>query len=622
MIFATAGHVDHGKTTLIQAITGVNTAHLPEEKKRGMTIDLGYAYWPQPDGSSIGFIDVPGHEKFLGNMLAGVGGINHALLVVACDDGVMAQTREHLAILRLAGCQCVTAILTKADRVNEQRVAEVALDVEAELHRQGWLDAPLFITAANEGRGIVELQTYLQQLYQKTADHQNQQQRFRLAIDRVFHVKGAGVVVTGTALAGQVSLNEPLWLTGADSRVRVRGIHRQNQQAELAQAGDRVALNLAGDIDKANITRGDWLLSEKPFAVATRVIVELTCDSVIKHWQPVHLYHGASHITGRVSLLTEQGNAPLLAELILDTPLWLVDNDRLILRDISARETLASARVIRLTSPRRGKRQPEFIEWLLSLCAAQDELNHLKLQLPHGELDLNVYGWSRQLTSSALENLLSQIELVRAGDLALSAFKAQVAKERLVQTLEDFHEVHSDQIGVSKARLKRMALPTMSESLVFKLLNELLIDERIKQTRGWLHMPQHGLVFDHEQQQIWQQVSGLFPRTDAWWVRDLATETNNDEGSLRSVMKKAAQMGLVTAIVRDRYYSREQIEQFAELILRYCTEKGAISAADFRNELGIGRKLAIQILEFFDKSGFIRRKGDEHFLRDKDIFAK
>lgn len=621
MIFATAGHVDHGKTTLIQAITGVDTAHLPEEKKRGMTIDLGYAYWPQQDGSSIGFIDVPGHEKFLANMLAGVGGINHALLVVACDDGVMAQTREHLAILRLAGCQCVTAILTKADRVDEQRVAEVVLNVQAELQRQGWHDASLFITAANEGRGIAELQTYLQQLHQKSADHQNQQQRFRLAIDRVFHVKGVGVVVTGTALTGQVTLNESLWLTGANSAVRVRGIHRQNQQAEFAQAGDRVALNLAGDIDKANITRGDWLLSEKPFTVATRVIVELTCDAIIKHWQPVHLYHGASHITGRISLLTEQGHAPLLAELILDTPLWLVDNDRLILRDISARETLASARVIRLVSPRRGKRQPEFIEWLRSLCTAQDELSHLKLQLPNGELDLNGYGWSRQLTASALENLLSQVELVRAGDLALSAFKAQVAKERLVQTLEDFHEVHSDQIGVSKARLKRMALPTMGESLVFKLINELLIDERIKQTRGWLHMPQHGLVFDGEQQRIWRQVSGLFPRTDAWWVRDLATETGNDEGVLRSVMKKAAQMGLVTAIVRDRYYSSEQIEQFAALILRYCSEKGAISAADFRNELAVGRKLAIQILEFFDKSGFTRRKGDEHFLRDKGIFA-
>lgn len=622
MIFATAGHVDHGKTSLIQAITGVNTAHLPEEKKRGMTIDLGYAYWPQQDGSAIGFIDVPGHEKFLANMLAGVGGINHALLVVACDDGVMAQTLEHLAILRLAGCPNITVVLTKADRVDEARIAEVTEQVNAEIHRQGWSDAALFITSAIDGKGIEPLRAYLQQIHQQATDHQNKQQRFRLAIDRVFHVKGAGIVVTGTALAGQVSMGESLWLTGAESSVRVRGIHRQNQQAEIAQAGDRVALNLAGDIDKDNVTRGDWLLSHQPFAAATRVIVELQCDSIIKHWQPVHLYHGASHITGRVSLLTEPGETPLLAELILDTPLWLVDNDRLIVRDISARETLASARVIRLTSPRRGKRLPEFIDWLCHLCGAMDELTYLKLQLPRGELDLNSYGWSRQLTSSALEQLLTQIELVRVGDWVLSAFKAQVAKGRLVQTLEDFHEVHSDQIGVSKARLKRMALPTMSEPLVFKLISELIDEGTIKQTRGWLHMPQHGLVFDAEQQQIWQKIVPLFPRMDAWWVRDLATEIDCEEDVLRRVMKKAAQMGLVTAIVRDRYYSSEQMKQFAELILHYCEEKGVIYAADFRNELGIGRKLAIQILEFFDKSGFIRRKGDGHFLRDKGIFTE
>lgn len=621
MIFATAGHVDHGKTALIQALTGVNTAHLPEEKKRGMTIDLGYAYWPQPDGSAIGFIDVPGHEKFLGNMLAGIGGINHALLVVACDDGMMAQTREHLAILRLAGCQDITVILTKADKVDEQRITQVTEQTQAELRRQGWSDAKLFITSATDGRGIEPLQAYLQQLHQKSTDHHNQQHRFRLAIDRVFHVKGAGIVVTGTALAGTVSMGESLWLTGADTPVRVRGIHRQNQSAQQAQAGDRVALNLAGDIDKADITRGDWLLSQQPFAAATRVITELECDGQIKHWQPVHLYHGASHITGRVSLLTEQGETPQLAELILDTPLWLVDNDRLIIRDISARETLASAKVIRLTSPRRGKRLPEFLDCLCHLCGTTDELAHLKLQLPSGELDLNNYGWSRQLTASAIENLLSQLELVHVGDLVLSAFKAQVAKERLVKTLEDFHEMHSDQIGVGKARLKRMALPTMSESLVFKLINDLINEESIVQTRGWMHMPQHGLVFDTDQQQIWQQIEPLFPRNDAWWVRDLAAKVGYDDDILRRVMKKAAQMGLVTAIVRDRYYSSEQIKQFAELILHYCHEKGEICAADFRNELGIGRKLAIQILEFFDKSGFTRRKGNSHFLRDKGIFV-
>lgn len=622
MIFATAGHVDHGKTSLIQAITGVNTTHLPEEKKRGMTIDLGYAYWPQPDGSSIGFIDVPGHEKFLANMLAGIGGINHALLVVACDDGVMAQTLEHLSILRLADCENVSVVLTKADRVDHSRIEQVTEQVTSELSQQGWPDAKLFITSTEDGRGINALRLYLQQLHQQSGLHPNTQRRFRLAIDRVFLVKGAGIVVTGTALAGKIHVGESLWVTGADKQVRVRGIHRQNQTSEFAVAGDRVALNLAGDIDKENITRGDWLLAEQPAFIATRVIVELECDALIKHWQPVHLYHGASHITGRVSLLVEQGETPVLAELILDTPLWLVENDRLIIRDISARQTLGGARVIRLVSPRRGKRLPEFLDWLSKLCREQDELAHFKLQLPQGELNLRDYSWARQLTHDALDNLLSQSDVERVGNHVLSVFKAQIAKDRIVQTLEKFNEIHSDQIGVGKARLKRMALPSMSEALTFKFINDLIDENVIKQTRGWLHMPQHGLVFDAQQQLIWQQIHPLFSRNEAWWVRDLALESGYEEDTMRRVLKKAAQMGLITAIVRDRYYSHEQINYFASLIHRYCLENEAIFAADFRNELGIGRKLAIQILEFFDKSGFTRRKGDGHYLRDKGIFVE
>lgn len=164
MIIATAGHVDHGKTTLLQAITGVNADRLPEEKKRGMTIDLGYAYWPQPDGRILGFIDVPGHEKFLSNMLAGVGGIDHALLVVACDDGVMAQTREHLQILQLTGNPQITVALTKADRVDDDRINAVRTEVHTALENYGFADAVLFVTAASEGRGIEELRDHLQQL--------------------------------------------------------------------------------------------------------------------------------------------------------------------------------------------------------------------------------------------------------------------------------------------------------------------------------------------------------------------------------------------------------------------------------------------------------------------------
>ncbi len=211
MIFATAGHVDHGKTALIQAVTGVDTTHLPEEKKRGMTIDLGYAYWPQDDDTVIGFVDVPGHEKFLGNMLAGIGGIRHILLIIACDDGVMAQTREHLAILRLAGRPQISVVLTKADRVLAERVEEVRQEITELLLSDGWPESPVFVTSSHTGEGLDTLRAHLRLHHQQQASDSRTEKRFRMAIDRVFSVKGAGLVVTGTALAG---VSAPVTLYG------------------------------------------------------------------------------------------------------------------------------------------------------------------------------------------------------------------------------------------------------------------------------------------------------------------------------------------------------------------------------------------------------------------------
>lgn len=217
--------------------------------------------------------------------------------------------------------------------------------------------------------------------------------RFRLAVDRAFSVKGAGLVVTGTALGGRVQVGDTLWLTGADAPVRVRGLHAQNQTVEQAQAGQRIALNISGDADRDRIARGDWLLAQRPPEAAERILVALEADRPIRHWQPLHLHHAASHITGRISLLNDG-----LAELILDRPLWLAENDRLVLRDIGARQTLGAARVLRLSAPKRGKRQPDYLAWLQALAQAQDDAQVLALELPQGALSLAAFAWARQLT--------------------------------------------------------------------------------------------------------------------------------------------------------------------------------------------------------------------------------
>ncbi|VEB94964.1 SelB translation factor [Cedecea lapagei] len=609
MIIATAGHVDHGKTTLLQALTGVNADRLPEEKKRGMTIDLGYAYWPQPDGRVIGFIDVPGHEKFLANMLAGVGGIDHALLVVACDDGVMAQTREHLAILQLTGNPQITVALTKADRVSESRIEEVRAEVTALL---GDTKAAIFVTAAASGEGIEALQQHLKGLNERPHATSH---RFRLAIDRAFTIKGAGLVVTGTALSGKVNAGDSLWLTGADKPMRVRGLHAQNQPVSSAVAGQRIALNISGDAEKTDISRGDWLLSEKPLLPVERVIVELQPLQPLQQWQPLHIHHSARHVTGRVSLLENN-----LAELVLDVPLWLADNDRLVLRDISARTTLAGARAVLLNAPRRGKRQPAFLSWLGELAEATDDQQALEAHLTRGAVLLSEFAWARQLTAEGLQVQLAKPGYLQAGNALLSQEVAARWQQKLLEVLERYHQQHDDQPGPGRERLRRMALPSEDEGLVLSLIERMRGEGLLISRQGWLHLPGYEPGFSATQQAVWDKVDALLG-DEPWWVRDLAKETGEEEQVMRQLLRSAAQQGLVTAILKDRYYRNDRLQAFADLIRELDQTHGATNAADFRDRLGVGRKLAIQILEYFDKTGFTRRRGNDHLLRDKALFT-
>ncbi|MFT2935470.1 selenocysteine-specific translation elongation factor [Enterobacter sp. HA-027-I-ECC] len=611
MIIATAGHVDHGKTTLLQAITGVNADRLPEEKKRGMTIDLGYAYWPQPDGRVLGFIDVPGHEKFLSNMLAGVGGIDHALLVVACDDGVMAQTREHLAILQLTGNPQLTVALTKADRVEEARIDEVRQEVLAALSEYGFKDVALFVTVATEGRGIDALRNHLQQIPSR---EQASHHRFRLAIDRAFTVKGAGLVVTGTALSGELNVGDTLWLTGVNKPMRVRGLHAQNQPVEQAHAGQRIALNIAGDAEKDQLNRGDWLLADAPPEPSERIIVSLQTHTPLTQWQPLHIHHAASHITGRVSLLEND-----LAELVFDSPLWLANNDRLVLRDISARETLAGARVVMLDPPRRGKRKPEYLQWLAALAQTRDDKSALDIHLERGAVDLAAFAWARQLSGEGLRLLTQEPGFIQAGNSLLNAPVAARWQRKVLSTLATYHEQHQDEPGPGRERLRRMALPMEDDALVLLLIENMRESGVIASHHGWLHLPEHKAGFTAEQDAVWQKVAALFG-DEPWWVRDLARETNTDEQLMRQVLRHAAQQGMIVAIVKDRYYRNDRIVAFANLIRELDQARGSTCAADFRDRLNVGRKLAIQILEYFNRIGFTRRRGNDHVLRDAQLF--
>ena len=481
----------------------------------------------------------------------------------------------------------------------------------AALSEYGFKDVALFVTVATEGRGIDALRNHLQQIPSR---EQASHHRFRLAIDRAFTVKGAGLVVTGTALSGEVNVGDTLWLTGVNKPMRVRGLHAQNQPVEQAHAGQRIALNIAGDAEKDQLNRGDWLLADAPPEPSERIIVSLQTHTPLTQWQPLHIHHAASHITGRVSLLEND-----LAELVFDSPLWLANNDRLVLRDISARETLAGARVVMLDPPRRGKRKPEYLQWLAALAQTRDDKSALDIHLERGAVDLAAFAWARQLSGEGLRLLTQEPGFIQAGNSLLNAPVAARWQRKVLSTLATYHEQHQDEPGPGRERLRRMALPMEDDALVLLLIENMRESGVIASHHGWLHLPEHKAGFTAEQDAVWQKVAALFG-DEPWWVRDLARETNTDEQLMRQVLRHAAQQGMIVAIVKDRYYRNDRIVAFANLIRELDQARGSTCAADFRDRLNVGRKLAIQILEYFNRIGFTRRRGNDHVLRDAQLF--
>lgn len=626
MIIATAGHVDHGKTALLHALTGTDADRLPEEKKRGMTIDLGYAYLPTPEGGAIGFIDVPGHERFLSNMLAGVGGVRHALLVIAADDGVMPQTREHLAILQLLQLDSLTVAISKSDLAGPEALEGVMDEARRALAEHGLRAAALLPVSARSGAGVDVLRRHLLQLRDQAA---GTERRFRLAIDRAFTIGGAGLVVTGTAWGGRVNVGDALWLSGKDVAVRVRGLHVQNQPARQGQAGQRIALNLVGDIDKRQIQRGDWLLEQAAPAPAARVSVRLrlapAAHATLRHWQAVHLHHAASHCTGRVALLERPQLHPGdegLAELSLDRPLHLADGDKLILRDAGAQHTLACATVLERQPPTRGKRQDERLAHLRALAAAgSDNVQNLRLRLSRQALSLPDLAWDRQLSEAGLAELLRAAPLLTAGQHAYAPEHWAELQGQLLERLAALHLQQPDQLGASRGRARRLALPQESEAAVNLMIDQLLAEGRLANTRGWLHLPGHVLAFDAEETALWRRLEPAFTdQGQPHWVRDLAAAAGVEEDTARAVLRKAARLGHVHAVVRDRYFSSAAIRGMAAIVHSLNQDAGYADAANFRDQLGCGRKLAIQILEYFDRCGFTRRLGDRHLLREARLF--
>ncbi|MCA6217665.1 selenocysteine-specific translation elongation factor [Ideonella sp. B7] len=633
MIIGTAGHIDHGKTTLVRALTGVDTDRLKEEKARGISIELGYAYAPLASGEVLGFIDVPGHEKFVHTMAAGAVGVDHALLVVAADDGVMPQTREHLAILGLLGVREGTVALTKVDRTEAARVAEVRAELAALLAGTPLAQAPVFATAATaEGDpGVAALRAHLWAL----AEHHAQRRQdglFRLAVDRVFTLAGQGTVVTGTVFGGQVAVGDTVAHSASGQRVRVRSIHAQNQAAPRGVAGQRCALNLVG-IEREAIRRGDWIADPRALQASTRMDVRLQLlpdAPALAQWAPVHVHAGTTHQTAHVALLDDVALAPgreARVQLVFAQPVFVLPGDRFILRNAQASCTIGGGAVIDPFAPERKRRSPERQAYLdaLEAALAGGRLADLVAQSPTGLLRSRLaLLMGRPPEALALADT-GLVPLPSGPDDALLLTEAvwQRWREQVLAALARFHERTPDEPGVNAARLRRMALPGQAQpqhdALWRALLDVLLRDGAIAASGAWLHLPDHEVSLSDSERALaerllpWVEEGGFDPP----WVRDLAGRAGAPEEVVRQLMRKLARQGQLFQVVKDLFYTASQVQLLSGLLgwLSTHAERGEVEARQFRDHTGLGRKRAIQVLEFFDRVGYTRRVRDAHVLR-------
>lgn len=637
MIVGTAGHIDHGKTALVRALTGVNTDRLEDEKKRGITIALGYAYTPLANGEVLGFVDVPGHENLVHTMVAGATGIDYALLVVAADDGIMPQTLEHVAILSLLGLKRGCVVINKMDRVDAAAIQQLQHDLQALLHNTFLADAPFFATSSVSGQGIAELKNHLdQQALQVQQRHQHG--FFRLAVDRVFTLEGQGTVVTGTVYAGVIQLGadqSSLRLMPQNKPVRIRSIHAQNTPSTQAKAGQRCALNIAG-LAKDDIERGNWIADARCFLPASHIDVRLqllpTADTVLKTWTPVHVHVGAAHYVAHVVPLSQdliQPDQAALAQLVFDEPICAMPGDRFIVRNAQAKHTIGGGVVLDPNAPDRKRRSLARLAWLDGVESYLDGrgLDGLLRQAPYGlEQDFMYRLVGTDLNDFSLPAGALWVQSPRSATAQVLIHKNawEHLLARIETVLAEAHERYPDEPGVEAARLRRMVAPRAPDALWFGALHELVQRQRLALNGPWYRLSAHTVSFSAEEQTIALKLVGLSyeGRYNPPWVRDMAKELEVPEDQLRALGRKLVRQGILFQVVRDLYYHRDHVLHLAQRLAELAQPNG-IKAAEFRDDLNLGRKRTIQILEFFERIGYTRRLRDKHLIRpDNTVFSQ
>ena len=631
MIVATAGHIDHGKTLLVRTITGVDTDRLPEEKARGISIDLGFAFGSPAGGPLVGFVDVPGHERFVRNMVAGVCGIDFALLVVAADDGVMPQTVEHVQILDLLGVRKGLAVMTKVDRVDPARREQVRSEIEALVAGTALEGLHVVEASAVTGEGMAAIGSLLRAAAEATQARWQPGRHFRFAVDRAFTVEGSGTVVTGTVFSGEAAVGDRLLVSPGGVAARVRRLHVHASEAARVRAGQRCAINLA-NVALADVSRGDWIVAGAIHRPTSRLDTRLRLLPGAHVPGPathVHLHHGCRDVMARVVAIAGQrlvAGESALVQLVVDEPLAALHGDRFILRDSAAGRTLGGGVVLHPFATGR-RRRTERVATLETLARAGAEGVLPDLLEAPGGVDLDQFDLMFNLApqaAQALRDALGVVVIGRGPRVGVTRERHAAWEKATHACLETFHALHPAVLGMRVKELRDRIAPSLPVP-AFEAFLHGDSSRGIAVRNGVARLAEHDVAANPGDRALWEsvypllrgtggEISTMLPRT-----RELAQAARVDLRLLTEMLYRRRATGTVHRVGADRFCLRTTLAGLASTAaaLARSSADGRFTVAQFRDAIGTGRLLAIEILECLDGVGATLRVGEVRRMRDE-----
>ena len=622
IVIGTAGHIDHGKTALVKALTGTDTDRLPEEQRRGMTIDLGFAFL----SDNITIIDVPGHEKFIRNMVAGVSTVDIALLTIAADDGIMPQTREHLDILRLLNIRLGCIALTKCDLAESDEWLELLKEEISDFVQDAFQDSvPIVRTSAETGEGVEDLRNVLTDLAGKAVER-NDRGFFRQSVDRVFSMKGFGTVVTGTVSSGRAKVGDRLEIVPGNVKAKIRGLQSHGKDVKSVKPGDRSAVNLSG-VERHHLKRGSQIVSAGFLEPLTSFGAEIKMTTgtkrKLKHEQRVRIHLGTDEVMGRVLIVSSDGQKSInpgesaTVLIRLEKPIPVTIGDQFIIRLYSPPETLGGGSVIDTHPPRKWKAAAKWLTELTYLT--EDDRTALFLERNDSNpKTVSEWGKRFQLGETELKSRLEGLELVRFGDhrnpfLSLSHL-VEKQKSDLMKTVGEFHEKAAYRLGVPKDEL-RQNLKYIEP--LFDYLTELLVEDGlVKEKDGLIQAGGHKIKLSEEDQNLAQQVSNLLEKfgTTPPNLSDLSSELGQSDKKILEILHVLKSEGKVTEITRDLWYFSNVLKDMESSVRNFFEAHDGMEVTDFKKLTGTTRKHAIPLLEYLDKHDVTFRDGNKRVL--------